>query len=89
MTLTALGVLFACFGLTTVALALYRKFLSMKEDDYIHVSPGEERLIPQQVEMAAKMAKIDHWGEVLTVATVAFGLILGAAYLYHVFQAYY
>jgi hypothetical protein len=89
MTLTALGVLFGCFGLMTAALALYRKFLTMKEDDYIHVSPSEERLIPQQVEMAAKMSRIDHWGEVLTVVTVAFGLILGAAYLYHVFQAYY
>lgn len=89
MTLTALGVLFACFGLMTVGLALYRKFLSMKEDDYIHVGPGEEKLIPQQVEMANKMARIDHWGEVLTVVTVAFGLMLGAAYLYHVFQAYY
>jgi len=89
MTLATLGVLFASFGVMTAALAIYRKLLSMKEDDYIHVGPGEEKLIPQQLAMAEKMAKIDRWGEVLTVVTVAFGLILGAAYLYHVFQAYY
>jgi len=89
MTLIALGVLFGSFGLMTAALGLYRKILSMREDDYIHVSPADEKLIPQQLEMASKMSRIDHWGEVLTVVTVAFGLILGAAYLYHVFRAYY
>ena len=89
MALTMLIVLFAAFGVATAGLALYRKFLSMHEDDLIHIGPGEEVLVPQQVAMAHRMAVIDRWGEVLTVATAVFGVLSLAAYLYGVFRAYY
>jgi len=89
MTLTTLIVLFAGFGLATAGLALYRKFLSMHEDDLIHIGPGEETLVPQQVAMAHRMAVIDRWGEVLTVVTAACGLLSLTVYLYGVFRAYY
>ena len=88
MTLTALMVLFIATGATTVALGLYRKYLAMHEDDLIHIGAGDEKLIPQQLAMANRMARVDHWGEALTVVTVAFGLIVAAIYLYRVFQAY-
>jgi hypothetical protein len=88
MSFTAFAVLFAVLVVATAALAVWRKLVSMREDDYIHIGTGEEKLIPQQVEIAHKIAALDRWGEVLTVITAAYGLILGVIYLYQRFQAY-
>jgi hypothetical protein len=54
----------------------------MREDDYLHLSAGEERLIPQQVRTFHKLGVIDHWGVTMTIVTVALGLGLAAFYLY-------
>jgi hypothetical protein len=88
MTFTALAVLFAVLVVTTAGLALYRKLISMREDDCIHIGEGEERLIPQQLEVAHKLAVLDRWGEILTVVTAGYGLVVGVLYLYQRFQAY-
>ena len=89
MSFTAFAVLFLVLVVATAAIALYRKFVSMREDDMIHIGAGEEKLIPQQVAVAKKLASLDRWGEMLTVITAVYGLILGALYLYQRFQAYY
>jgi hypothetical protein len=83
MTYTSLVVAFLALTVLTMGLALYRKLLSMHEDDYIHLGPGQERLLPQQNTMAHRMHSIDVWGEVLTAVTLFVGLVLGALYLYH------
>jgi hypothetical protein len=88
MTFTALMVLFLVLVVATASLALYRKFVTMREDDYVHIAEGEEKLIPQQLEVAQKIAALDRWGEILTVVTAAYGLVIGALYLYQRFQAY-
>lgn len=88
MTFTALMVLFVVLVVATASLALYRKFVTMREDDYVHIAEGEEKLIPQQLEVAQKIAALDRWGEILTVVTAAYGLVIGALYLYQRFQAY-
>lgn len=67
-----------------MALALYRKFVSMREDDYLHLSAGEERLIPQQVATFRKIGAIDRWGVTMTIVTVVLGLALAALYLYQI-----
>jgi len=69
-------------GVATLALALYRKFVSMREDDYLHLSAGEERLIPQQVATFRRIGVIDKWGITMTIVTVILGLALAAMYLY-------
>jgi len=69
-------------GVATLALALYRKFVSMREDDYLHLSAGEERLIPQQVATFRKIGAIDRWGVTMMIVTVVLGLALAALYLY-------
>ena len=89
MAVTALVVLFAGFGILTASLALYRKPLTMREDDLVHIGPGEEKFIPQQLAMTHRIAVLDRWGEIFTVFTTAFGLVAGAVSLYQVFQAYY
>jgi len=80
--MTPLLVLWCALAVVTAGLALYRKFVSNKEDDMVHIAAGEEKLIPKQVELAHKMDAIDKWGKTLTVATAVFGLLLAAAYLY-------
>jgi len=79
---TTLVIFWAILGFATLALALYRKFVSMREDDYLHLSAGEERLIPQQVATFRKIGSIDKWGITMTIVTVALGLALAALYLY-------
>ena len=69
-----------------VGLALYRKFVAYyREDDLIHVGPGEEKFINQQVEVTKTLDKVDRLGQILTVVTVVSGLILAVVYLYGVY----
>lgn len=75
-------------AVVVLALALYRKFVSSHEaDNYVHISEGEARLIPHQVAVNRTMDKIDHWGEILTIVTVAGGICLAFLYLYSVLYA--
>jgi len=80
--LTAPVVIWATLAIVTLGLALYRKLVSASEEDLIHLGPGEERQIPEQVALAAKLNAIDRWGKILTVITIVFGLALAALYLY-------
>ena len=59
--MTTFVIFWAILGVATLALALYRKFVTMREDDYVHLSAGEERLIPQQVATFKKIGAIDRW----------------------------
>ena len=80
--MTAFVIFWAILGTATLALALYRKFVSMREDDYLHLAAAEERLIPQQVSTFHKLGVIDMWGVSLTIVTVVLGLGMAAMYLY-------
>ena len=59
--------------------------LTAKEEDLIHLGPGEERHIPEQVALAGRLKAVDSWGKTLTVITVAVGLVVAAVYLYQAF----
>jgi hypothetical protein len=83
---TSLVVFWFVLGLATACLALYRKLVSLHEEDYIHLAAGEESHISEQVAMAHKMDVIDTWGKGLTVATVVFGLAVAAVYLFQAWQ---
>ena len=82
--MTTFVIFWAILGVATLALALYRKFVSMREDDYLHLSAGEERMIPQQVATFRKIGAIDRWGITMTIVTVVFGLALAGLYLYQI-----
>ena len=82
MSWTPYLVIWICLGVATLGLALYRKFLTMKEDDYIHVEDWEAGEIAKQKAAAGKFHSLDRWGEALTILTVVAGLMLAGAYLY-------
>jgi uncharacterized membrane protein len=83
--LTPAVVIWVILALATLGLALYRKLISAGEEDLIHLGPGEERHIPEQVALEAKLDAIDRWGKILTVITVLVGLAMAAVYLYQAF----
>jgi hypothetical protein len=83
MNLTPYIALWSLLGLVVLGLALYRKLINLhEEDDLVHIDEAEQRLIPHQVAINAKIHKINRLGEVLTVATVVCGLAIAVAYLY-------
>ena len=83
--LTPAVVIWVVLAIATLGLALYRKLVSASEQDLVHLGPGEERHIPEQVALAVKLKAVDRWGKTLTVITVMAGLAMAAVYLY---QAY-
>jgi hypothetical protein len=87
MNLTPFVILWSILALAVLGLALYRKLIANHEDDLIHIGPGEEKLIPQQVQIAAKLEIVDRWGKTLTVIVAAAGLLIAAAYLYQAWEA--
>lgn len=86
MTVTFVVVIWALFGVATVALAVFRWFLSGRTQDVVHLGPGEEREIPVQTNIAQKLNSIDRWGKALTLITALIGLALASAYLYQAWQ---
>jgi hypothetical protein len=83
--LTPAVVIWVVLAIATLGLALYRKLISAREEDLIHLGPGEERAIPEQVALAGRLKAVDRWGKTLTVITVFIGLAIAAVYLYQVF----
>jgi hypothetical protein len=87
MNLTPYVILWALLGIAVLTLAVYRKLVMLhQEDELVHLGAGEEKMIPHQVALAHKMDVVDRWGKTLTVLTVAYGLLIAAAYLYGEFQ---
>lgn len=86
MTMTSLIVIEIAVGFATIALALYRKLLSMHEENSIHLGPGEETYISEQASLARKLHRVDRWGETMTVLTAAGGILLVVLYVYQAWQ---
>ncbi len=87
MNLTPFVVLWSLLALFVLGLALYRKLVSTHEDTLIHIGEGEDKLIPNQIEVTHKLDVVDYWGKLLTVITVAAGLLLACVYLYQAWEA--
>ena len=60
-------------------LLVWRKIVSSKEDDTLHVMDGGST---QQTAVAQKLEVIDKWGKTLTVITVIVGLAVALGYGY-------
>jgi hypothetical protein len=73
---STLFVLWAILAALVLGLAFYRKLVADREDDSLHVGPGEEKIILEQKHIAARLATLDRWGKTLTVITVAYGLVI-------------
>ena len=74
------------FAAIVLALAAYRKMLSLREDDTLHVSEGASRLIPEQLANAHKIEVVEKWGKSLTAVVVLAALVMAGIYFYGVWQ---
>lgn len=68
---------------TAVAIiAVYRKVVARNEDDLVHLADGADPLIRNQQKTEHSLSVIDRVGKTLTGATIIYGLLLVALYLY-------
>jgi len=77
------AVFWGVLAIAVITLIIYRKSVSNREDDSIHL---EGNVATQQTTVAHKLASIDRWGKSLTVVTVIFGIVLAAIYFYQVWN---
>ena len=78
--LTPFVVLWSALALVVVALIIYRRTVSAKEDETVHVL--SEAAPAQQAAIAHKLDQIDKWGKLLTIIAVVYGLLLAVWYTY-------
>jgi hypothetical protein len=74
-------VVLAC---VVAGLAIYRRTISTREDDMLHVTDGESGRIPNQAEVAHRLDMVDRWGKLVTLVVTLYGLLLAAAYSYQI-----
>ena len=77
------AVFWGLLALIVVFLIVYRKTVTNREDDSIHL---EGSVTHDQVSLAHKVSVIDKWGKSLTVIVVVYGVALAAIYLYQVWN---
>jgi len=77
---TPLTIVWGVLALVVVAMALYRRSISVKEEETLHLSDPSESA--HQVVIAHKLEHVDKWGKALTVAVVVYGVLLAIAYTY-------
>jgi hypothetical protein len=56
--LLSLIVLWLVITAATIGLWIYRAVLGLREEDALFIDPGEEKLLKEQAELAARMEKI-------------------------------
>jgi hypothetical protein len=83
MILNAFVILWLAGACAVLGLAIYRKLVSRLEDDNLHVREFDAPQVAQQAVIAARLDFVDKWGIALTIAVVAFGVLLAGIYVYH------
>ena len=66
-------------------LAIYRTFVSTREDDMLHVLDNESHRL-RQVAVAHRLDTVDHWGKILTLIATVYGVLLAVGYFYQVWM---
>jgi hypothetical protein len=81
MNFIPLLVLWSLLAVTVLALFVWRKTVSTKEDDNLHIMDGSsvEKNALQEV-VAQKLDRIDKWGKLVTIVVVVCGVILGGLF---------
>lgn len=77
---TPFVVVWALLAVVVLAMAGYRRTISLKDQETLHLAQPSESL--HQVDIAHKLDVIDKWGKLLTVIAAIYGLLLVIAYTY-------
>ena len=85
MNLIAYIAVWVVLGIIVLVLAISRMRIAKREDASLHVLESE-READQQKGMTKRIAKIDWWGQLLTVVLVLYGITLAGVYIYQAWQ---
>lgn len=75
------GGLWGAMALLVIGMVFYRKVLTEREDDTIHLVDGDTH-VDEQAVLAKKVEAVDKWGKILTVVLVVSGLAMLGYYTY-------
>jgi cell division protein FtsL len=81
MNLTPYFVSWIVLGVVVGVLAIAHFRVAGREDASIHMLESTGEAEQQQV-MNQEISKIDHWGKILTLVLVVYGIILAGIYIY-------
>jgi phage terminase Nu1 subunit (DNA packaging protein) len=65
-----------------IVVALYRKWLARTEDDTVHLSDFEGRIVHHQATLAKQLERVEMAGKVITIAFVLYTLTLIGRIIY-------
>ena len=82
MNLFHLFVIWAVLFVVILVLLMYRRRLTIREDDTVHIMAGEEKISAEQARLARKLTLVDRWGKIFTAVLVLSALVVGAIYVY-------
>ncbi len=71
--------LWAVVAIVVLAMALYRNLAGIHGNEEFHVLGPQ---VKREGRTMGKLLAIDRWGQLLTVAVLAYGLVLAFAYLW-------
>lgn len=71
-------------AIVVIALVIYRRTVTSREDDSIHLEGG---MATQQLALANRVNVIDRWGKTLTVVVALYGLTLAGLYVYQIWTS--
>lgn len=77
------AVFWGVLAVVVVVLIIYRKSITSREDDSIHLEGG---MPAEQLALGHRLGVIDRWGKSLTVLTVVYGLALAGFYMYQIWN---
>jgi hypothetical protein len=72
---------------TVLFLISYRWWIAKDEDDTLHLRACDVGVVSRQSATARKLEYIDHWGKILTVVVLFYGLVVASAAIYRVLIA--
>jgi hypothetical protein len=81
-----LWIIWSVLTLVVISLAIARKVVARKDDEYVHLADAELTAIPQQAALANKLDRLDSWGKNLTIVDVAFSILIVAILCYKAWQ---
>lgn len=78
--------LFVLWGVVTavlVVLFIRRSMLTMKEEDQLFLDKAEDHIRKEQVEIVARINKLDKWIWTVGITSAAILLVLAGVWVYH------
>ena len=76
-------ILWAIVTTAVLILALWRLMLGLHEMGGIHLAPGGDRELQDEVKMTRREDRIELWGKTLTIVSAILILGIGAVWVYN------